>query len=144
MKKLNSMEAIENNIKNCFINGPIDSSFIGESIKKHQLKTNIGAHQIFLGQVRADKIKNKEVTAIEYSAHQQMSNQILHEIKENTFNKFDPLLIETQFRPHLWLYVRSYACGFLEQISASDTECNSSSSSSSSHTDWYGTIACHF
>ena len=116
MKKFNSMEAIENNIKNCFINGPIDSSFIGESIKKHQLKTNIGAHQIFLGQVRADKIKNKEVTAIEYSAHQQISNQILHEIKENTFNKFD--LISVHIYHSLGIVKKGEICLFVFASSA--------------------------
>lgn len=36
---------------------------------------NIGAHSIFLGQVRADKIDNKKVVSIEYSAYNEMVTQ---------------------------------------------------------------------
>ena len=76
-------------MKNCFKEGPISSGFIGESIAHHQVKTNIGAHQIFLGQVRADNIDGKEVTAIEYTAYEEMANKAFHEIREATFEKFD-------------------------------------------------------
>ena len=41
-------------IKDVFIEGAITSEFVSKSIKAHQSKTNIGAHNIFLGQVRAD------------------------------------------------------------------------------------------
>lgn len=75
-------------MKNVFIEGAISSEFIGNSIYKHQSKTNIGAHNIFLGQVRADVIDGKTVSAIEYSAYQDMANQKFHEIREATFEKF--------------------------------------------------------
>jgi molybdopterin synthase catalytic subunit len=79
--------------KNCFKQGPILSEFIGQSIAKHQTKTTIGAHQIFLGQVRADKItdnnSDKEVKGIEYSAFEQMANKVFDEIREEAFTKFD-------------------------------------------------------
>ncbi len=75
--------------KNVFKQGAITSEFIGNSIAKHQSKTNIGAHNIFLGQVRADNIDDKIVTAIEYSAYEEMANQKFHEIREATFSKFD-------------------------------------------------------
>ena len=39
------------NMKNVFIQGAISSGFIQNSIAKHQSKTDIGAHNIFLGQV---------------------------------------------------------------------------------------------
>ena len=54
-------------VKNCFREGAIAATFIGDSIAKHQSKTNIGAHEIFLGQVRADEIDGKTVAAIDYS-----------------------------------------------------------------------------
>ncbi len=76
-------------MKNCFREGAISSEFIAESIAKHQVKTNIGAHQIFLGQVRKDEIDGKEVTAIEYTAHEEMANKVFHEIREAAFDKFD-------------------------------------------------------
>lgn len=76
-------------IKNVFKEGAISSAFIGEAIAKHQSKTQIGAHNIFLGQVRADKINDKIVTAIDYTAYEEMANLKFHEIKETTFSKFD-------------------------------------------------------
>ena len=51
-------------IKNCFKEGPITSQFIGDSIAKHQSKKTIGAHQIFLGQVRQDVIEEVDFVAI--------------------------------------------------------------------------------
>lgn len=76
-------------MKNCFRSGAITSEFIGNSIAKHQVKTNIGAHQIFLGQVRADEIDGREVVAIDYSAHEEMANKVFHEIREAAFEQFD-------------------------------------------------------
>lgn len=76
-------------MKKSLHNGPIEPEFIATSIAKHQSKTTIGAHQIFLGQVRADEIEGKSVKAIEYSAHEEMAESIIHEIREETFNKFD-------------------------------------------------------
>ena len=76
-------------IKNVFTEGPISPDFIASSIAKHQSKTTIGAHQIFLGQVRADVVDSKTVAAIEYSAHEEMANQKMHEIREATFDKFE-------------------------------------------------------
>lgn len=55
--------------KTVFIQGPISSEFIGQSIAKHQSKMTIGAHNIFLGQVRADEIEGNKVSAIEYTAY---------------------------------------------------------------------------
>ena len=75
--------------KNTFIQGDVHSQFIGEAIAKHQTKTNIGAHSLFLGQVRADEVNGKVVTAIEYSAYNDMANKEFYEIKESTFKKFD-------------------------------------------------------
>ena len=76
-------------IKNVFKEGAISSEFIGESIAKHQSKTSIGAHDIFLGQVRADEIGDKTVSAIEYTAYEDMANEKFHEIRETTFEKFN-------------------------------------------------------
>jgi molybdopterin synthase catalytic subunit len=76
-------------IKNVFREGAIASDFIANSIAKHQVKTSIGAHNIFLGQVRADDIDGKTVTAIEYTAYEDMANAKFHEIREATFEKFN-------------------------------------------------------
>jgi molybdopterin synthase catalytic subunit len=75
--------------KNVFTEGPITPEKIATSIAHHQVKTNIGAHDIFLGQVRADEIDGKIVQAIEYSAYEEMALKTFHEIREAAFEKFD-------------------------------------------------------
>lgn len=76
-------------IKNVFTEGAISPDKIASSIAHHQVKTNIGAHDIFLGQVRADEIEGKEVVAIDYSCYEDMANQAFHDIREAAFDKFD-------------------------------------------------------
>ena len=75
--------------KSSFVQGAISSDFIGNSIAKHQSKTTIGAHNIFLGQVRADTIDGKTVVAIEYSAYEDMAEQSFYEIREAAFAKYE-------------------------------------------------------
>lgn len=75
--------------KTIFIEGPISAEFIGNSIAKHQTKTSIGAHDIFLGQVRADEIDGQKVKSIEYTAQKELTESIMHEIREEAFSKFD-------------------------------------------------------
>jgi molybdopterin synthase catalytic subunit len=72
-----------------FIQGAITPTFIADSIAKHSGKTTIGAHDIFLGQVRNDLIDNKTVAAIEYSAYEEMAENLFHEIREAIFVKYD-------------------------------------------------------
>lgn len=79
----------EISIKNIFVNGPITPEKIAKSIANHQSKTGIGAHDIFLGQVRADEIDGKKVASIEFTAQEEMANAVAHEIREETFAKFD-------------------------------------------------------
>lgn len=79
----------EKKIKNVFVEGAITPKKIATSIAHHQVKTNIGAHDVFLGQVRADEIEGKIVQAIDYSAYEDMANKVFHEIRESAFEKFD-------------------------------------------------------
>ena len=75
--------------KNVFKEGAISPGFIAESIGKHQTKTDIGVHNIFLGQVRSDQIDGKVVSEIEYSAFEDMANEKFHDIRESAFDKFN-------------------------------------------------------
>lgn len=75
----------EKKIKNIFTQGAITPTFIADSIQKHQTKTNIGAHSIFLGQVRKDEIDGKHVAAIEYTAYEEMALDKMHQIREEIF-----------------------------------------------------------
>ena len=75
--------------KPVFVEGPIDPTSIGVSIANHQSKTDIGAHNIFLGQVRKDEINGKEVKAIEFTAYTEMAEKKINEIRETAFERFD-------------------------------------------------------
>ena len=68
--------------------GPIAPAFIADSIQKHNTKTDIGAHSIFLGQVRNDEIDGKKVAAIDYTTYEEMALQQMHNIRESMFEKY--------------------------------------------------------
>lgn len=77
------------NVKKVFVEGAISPEKIAISIAHHQVKTNIGAHDIFLGQVRADIIDENEVIAIEYSAYDEMAEESFTKIREEAFSKYE-------------------------------------------------------
>jgi molybdopterin synthase catalytic subunit len=79
----------ERKIKDIFVDGAISASFIAEQIQKHHTKTDIGAHNIFLGQVRADELGARKVAAIEYTSYKEMALEKMHEIRETIFAKYD-------------------------------------------------------
>jgi molybdopterin synthase catalytic subunit len=89
MEKAESGGMIERKPKNIFVQGPINAQFIADDIQKHSTKTSIGAHNIFLGQVREDIIDGKKVVAIEYSCYEEMALEKMHEIRESIFAKFE-------------------------------------------------------
>ncbi|MBS1945717.1 MAG: molybdenum cofactor biosynthesis protein MoaE [Bacteroidetes bacterium] len=87
--------------RDIFIDGPIAPAFIAESIAKHATRTDIGGHEIFLGQVRADELaaahgsatgalttgnqQRATVHAIEYTAYRDMANEQMTAIREEAF-----------------------------------------------------------
>lgn len=73
---------------NVFLQGAISPSLIADQIAKHSTKTNIGAHDIFLGQVRADVIAGRTVVGIEYTTYEEMALEKMHEIREAIFAKY--------------------------------------------------------
>lgn len=78
----------EKKLKNIFTSGAISAQFIAESISKHQSNTKIGAHSIFLGQVRADQIGEEQVTGINYTAYEEMALEKMYGIREAVFEKY--------------------------------------------------------
>lgn len=79
-------------VKDIFVEGPIDPATIATSIAKHATRTDIGAHDIFLGQVRADPIVTssaaevrQQVEAIEYTAYREMALEQMTAIREEAF-----------------------------------------------------------
>lgn len=75
-------------MKHIFIQGAISATFIADSIAKHSTKDGIGAHSIFLGQVRKDRIHDKHVLAIDYTAYEAMANEKMHLIREEIFARY--------------------------------------------------------
>jgi molybdopterin synthase catalytic subunit len=76
-------------MKNIFKEGAIPATFVGESIEKHSSKIDIGAHSIFLGQVRADLIGGKTVSGIEYTTYTDMAMELMKGIRESIFEKYE-------------------------------------------------------
>jgi len=81
------MQAETKRKRNFFTEGAITPQQIGESIAKHSAKKNIGAHEIFLGQVRADRINGKAVSAIDYSSYTEMAEMEIEKIRERIIQK---------------------------------------------------------
>ncbi|MEP7258508.1 MAG: molybdenum cofactor biosynthesis protein MoaE [Flavitalea sp.] len=77
--------------KNIFIQGAISPEHIADSIAKHQSKYDIGAHGIFLGQVRGDNIGERKVAAIQYSSYEDMAMGKIGVVRETIFAKY-PLI----------------------------------------------------
>ena len=73
------------------VEGPIPPQMVADSIGKHNSKHDIGAHSIFLGQVRADGPEGKPVAAIEYTAYDDMAEKEFYEIREFIFDKYNDL-----------------------------------------------------
>lgn len=74
--------------KPIFTQGPIDPSFIAAAIQKHSTQKDIGAHSIFLGQIRSDTLDGKTVSAIEYTAYEDMALEQMCGIREELFEKY--------------------------------------------------------
>lgn len=74
--------------KNVWVEGPVQPAFIADSIAKHSSRHDIGAHSIFLGQVRADEKDGQTVTGIEYTAYREMADEVLHAIREDAFAQY--------------------------------------------------------
>jgi len=79
--------------RDIFVEGAIAPSFIAESIAKHATRHDIGAHDIFLGQVRADEVvtpgsTRSRVEAIEYTAYTDMANEQMTAIREEAFARW--------------------------------------------------------
>lgn len=68
--------------------GPVKSSLIIEYLNKLSDDKSTGAHSVFLGQVRDDKIDDRTVKAIEYSAYDNMVEKEAVRIKETIKGAF--------------------------------------------------------
>ncbi len=68
--------------------GPLKTSLIAEYLDKLSDDKSAGAHSVFLGQVRNDKINDNKVKAIEYSAYEALVEKETSRIKETIMAAF--------------------------------------------------------
>lgn len=89
---------MEENLEKYFHQGAISSNLIGEIIASKQKNTSIGGHDIFLGQIRMDKVEENIVEAIEYTTYKEMAvealTQLSLDIKEN-FQLIDIVILHS-------------------------------------------------
>jgi len=71
-----------------FFQGPIPPTWIAEAIANHNIKSGIGAHSLFLGQIRADQIDGKTVKSIEYTTNRELALLKMAEIRKGVFDKY--------------------------------------------------------
>jgi molybdopterin synthase catalytic subunit len=96
---------------NIFVEGPLSPELVSEILSKHNQRTEIGAHSIFLGQVRsdpmgtpeptktdpmgtpeppesADPLAHDRVKAIHYTAYEEMALEKMQEIRDRLFERY--------------------------------------------------------
>ncbi len=78
----------EKKTANIFVEGEITPAKVAEMILHHEPKTHIGAHDVFMGQVRADEHHGKKVAGINYTAYHEMANEVYARLKEDIFAKY--------------------------------------------------------
>ena len=81
-------EAKPHRKRDIFVEGAIAPAFSADNMAKHATRHDIGAHEIFLGQVRADVIDGRSVDAIEYTAYADMANEQMTAIREEAFTRW--------------------------------------------------------
>ena len=67
-------------LQNIFLQGPVPPELVSKAVAALTARHDIGAHSIFLGQVRADAHEGKSVVAIRYTAYEVMANETAAEI----------------------------------------------------------------
>ncbi|MCB0808906.1 MAG: molybdenum cofactor biosynthesis protein MoaE, partial [Flavobacteriales bacterium] len=82
------MSEKKHKVRDIFVEGPIDPQFVATSLEKHATRLDIGAHELFLGQVRADDKSGQAVEAIDYTAYRDMALERMTDIREEAFAKW--------------------------------------------------------
>ncbi|MEJ5265966.1 MAG: molybdenum cofactor biosynthesis protein MoaE [Bacteroidales bacterium] len=71
-----------------FITGPIAESSILEMLA-NQLNNKTGAQSLFIGRVRADEIEDSVISAIDYSAYEDLAYREAEKIMQELQEKFE-------------------------------------------------------
>lgn len=82
------MNTSSKKIKTPFVEGPIAPSFIGAAIAKHASDLTIGAHQLFLGQIRSDEKDGTKVSSMEFTTYRELADSVYSEYREQLFGRY--------------------------------------------------------
>jgi len=85
----------EQKSKSIFVVGPIPMEKINHWLEHHQSMKKDGAHDLFIGQVRADEVEGKTVRYIEYTAYEEMANQVYNQIANDVILKYKVSCVHT-------------------------------------------------
>ena len=72
-----------------FVEGAISADQVAEVLREFESATDVGAHDIFLGRVRADLINGKTVKGIEYSAYTEMAEKEFRDIRNEATEEYE-------------------------------------------------------
>src|SRR5690349_8950835 len=78
-----------------FVQGAIPLEKLTELLEHHRSKTDIGAHDIFIGQVRADVKNNVAVKFIEYTAYEEMAHKVYQQLHDAVCSKYQLTCLHT-------------------------------------------------
>ncbi len=81
--------------KSIFIQGPIPVEKIMHWLDHHHEMKEAGAHDLFIGQVRADEKKGKTVSYIDYTAYKEMADQVYQQILQDILAKHKVSCVHT-------------------------------------------------
>lgn len=77
-----------------FYEGAISPAFITTIIQKYSGAQQLGAFNIFIGQVRADIVDQAVVSVIHYSTYQEMAIEKMQHIRDDIFEKYPITALE--------------------------------------------------
>ncbi|SKB40957.1 molybdopterin synthase catalytic subunit [Parapedobacter luteus] len=74
--------------KPIFVQGAIPATMVAQCVQQYAAETTVGAYSCFIGQVRADVVGGKSVTAIEYTAYTAMVDEHLEAIAVDVCQRY--------------------------------------------------------
>jgi len=79
---------ITGSAREILLEGAISFEFISGIIQQHAVDKSVGAYSVFMGQVRNDEIGDSRVKAIEYTAHTELVQEKIGEIRRFLSDKY--------------------------------------------------------
>ncbi len=72
-----------------FVDGPISPTYATRCVERFAANHSVGAHVLFMGQVRADRIDAGTVVGIDYTAHESMARKAFTALIERISSQYE-------------------------------------------------------